>query len=221
MSPTHDILLVTLGGTIESFYTPKFQGIGQADGTPEIVPLAKHAGDSVVPAALDRLGYADHYDHLALAMRDSKHNTTHELDAFMYTLVEHGYKKVVVVQGTDTMPVQARYVQRRLHEWGLEDCTVVFTGAMGPLRDAQQQWRDPEQDTYKNDGWHNLSAAMGDVAREPAGVYVRIAPGPHPHKADEIRKFVALGAPDANGVRSVVDSGFVADDPARHRDVRF
>jgi len=225
MTDMEKTLVLTLGGTIESFYAPHPTAIGESDGTPEHVPMAPHAHNSVIPAALDKLGYGGQFVHVPVAMRDSKANSTAELDHALMCIAQSDATRVIVVQGTDTMPVHARYMQRRLLEWGAEQGmdqkTIIFTGAMGPLRDADKAWRNPQEVPYKNDGWHNLSAAMIDAKREAPGVYIRMEKGPHPWHANEVSKYVHLGEPNASGVREVIDSGFVQDAPEKHQDIVF
>lgn len=208
------ILVITLGGTIEALYNPE-------EGTPEYVPVPQRVEDTAIPEALRRLGLQDRCDVYPLAMQDSKQVTTDSLDHIMDYMARSDYARVVIVQGTDTMPVHARYLKRRMAEWGahggMDEKTVLLTGAMNPLRDKHGQWRDPEGP--RNDGWQNLRMAVADAAGTQPGVYVEIGNGPQ--EADTIHKYVELSEPDANGVRKVVRSGFMADNPARHREEGF
>ena len=101
---------------------------------------------------------------------------------------------------------------------GMDQKTIVLTGAMGPLRYGNGHWRNPAQVKTLNDGWKNLALALEDVHQASPGVYVEMGQGPW--EADGIRKQVQVDAPGTRTAK-VVHSGFVADDPARHRIIPF
>lgn len=213
--PDEKTLVITTGGTIESFYNSE-------EGTPHYVPLPDRAEDTCIPAALEKMGLGDDVDTYPLAMKDSKEVTTDILDHVMWKAATEGYTRIVIVHGTDTMPVHARYLKRRMaeygSEYGMDETSIVFTGAMGPLRDKHVAWREPETHTECNDGWHNLRRALQDVQTVKPGVYVEMGDGPH--EADAICKNVEVDNPGSRTAK-VMHSGFVADDPARHIRERF
>ncbi|MFM9890027.1 MAG: asparaginase domain-containing protein [Rickettsiales bacterium] len=204
------ILLVTTGGTIEAMYNPE-------EGTPFYVPVPKSAHDTCIPAALHKMGFTANVDTYPLAMKDSKEVTTEMLDHILWKAATEGYQRIVIVHGTDTMPVHARYLKRRIAEYGAEygmdEKSFVFTGAMGPLRDKRGEWRDPEAHPEYNDGWVNLGLALRDTGAVAPGVYVEMGNGAK--EADTIGKHVEVDLP-GNHAAKVVHSGFVADDPTRH-----
>lgn len=205
-------LVVVTGGTIEAMYDPK-------DGTPSLVPLPKSAEDSAIPAALERLGLRGHCDILPVAMKDSKEVITAHLDHILAHVAEHGYDKIVIVHGTDTMPLHAQYLKRQIAEYGswggMNEKRFVLTGAMYPLRYEDGTLRPGGE---KNDGPRNLAMAMKDVETVPAGVFVERGQGPQ--EADTIRKW-RVTKKDETGKEWVEKSGFGQDDPARHKIERF
>lgn len=182
-------LIVTTGGTIESFYDHE-------DGTPPIVPLEDHANQTVIPTALAGMGLAGNCDYLKLAMLDSNYLLPSHFSAVLDRIAAGGYKRVVIVHGTDTMPPHGEQLQQMLAERGMAEPTIVITGAMRPLRGKGKQWRTPEH----TDGWENLRLAMADAASCPPGVYIEYGQGPK--DPSKIEKFKEV----ENG--RVVRSGF-------------
>lgn len=207
-------LVILTGGTIEALYDP-------AHGTPYYVPVPARVEDSAIPGALEKLGLRDACDIYPLRMKDSKQITTADLDHILVTLAEGDYNAAVVVHGTDTMPIHARYLKRRLAEYGAEqgmdDKRIIFTGAMYPLRDAQGQWRDPAVSPQMNDGWENLRRAVAQAPNAAPGVYLEMGQGLW--DADSVTKHVQTenDRPDTK----VRHSEFQRLDPERTRDVRF
>lgn len=195
------ILVVTTGGTIEALYNPE-------EGTPHHVPVPGSRHESCIPAALAKMGVDAGCEFWPLDMRDSKKIITATLDAVLARAGEEDFRRVVIVHGTDTMPANARYMERRVAEWGAEramdERVFVFTGAMSPLRDKHGQWRDA------SDGWENLRRALHDTAEAKPGVYVEMGQGPQSPRS--IKKTVVA----EGGV--VKHSAFVADDPERHEE---
>lgn len=194
------ILVVTLGGTIESFYDPE-------NYTPQNVPLAGDPQHTIIPAALAKMGLAERCDFLPLGMRDSKFGTPEELDRLVAHLEAHPYPRVLVIEGTDRMAPHGVMLQQKLQEAGLARTQVVITGAMHPLRDAQKQWREPAQTVEKNDGWANLRMALHDLKRGiPDGVYLRMGRSFWP--ASRVTKEVQTET--RGNISVVVQSGFRA-----------
>jgi L-asparaginase/Glu-tRNA(Gln) amidotransferase subunit D len=199
------ILVIITGGTIEALYNPE-------EGTPYFVPVPTSVKESCIPQALIELGFSPStYDICPLTMKDSKKVTTDALDFILNHAIEKQYDKVVVVHGTDTMPIHARYLEDRLEQWGSEHnanlLRIVLTGAMQPLRDKHGHWRP------QSDGWENLRRAMDDVKTQPPGVYIEMGKGPW--KADQVDKKVSA----TDGV--VRSSGFVDAPAERFRDESF
>jgi L-asparaginase/Glu-tRNA(Gln) amidotransferase subunit D len=208
-------LVVTTGGTIEAQYNPE-------DGTPHYVPVAVTANETCIPAALKKMGLDGQADVYPLAMKDSKEVTTAMLDHILWKAASDGYDCIVIVHGTDTMPLHARYLKRRVAEYGaaygVDQKCFILTGAMGPLRDKEGAWREPTEHLKFNDGWHNLRQSLKHVNAQAAGVYVTM--GDVPKEADTIDKKVEVDMPGSRTAQ-VVHSGFVADDPARHIETPF
>jgi L-asparaginase/Glu-tRNA(Gln) amidotransferase subunit D len=205
MRKPKNILVVTLGGTIESFYNPE-------EYTPEDVPLEASAGATVIPKAMEKLGIARGCDFYPLAMRDSKKSDLTEFDALVDHIKSHHYQRILVIEGTDRMAPHGVHLEQALKAAGLGDRQVVVTGAMGPLRDKHKQWREPTEDAQrtvseKRDGWFNLRMAVHDLKRGiPSGVYLRM--GREFWPASRITKDIEL---DRSGpVNTVTSSGFRA-----------
>jgi len=167
------ILVITLGGTIESHYDP-------AKGTPKNVPQEM---GSYIPQALDYLGLSPQCETHFICLKDSKKVNADDLRKTANIIKNHpNFNKVVVVQGTDTMPDNARDLEHRLRRLGVRDKTLIFTGAMEPLRDEKGQLRE------NSDGLVNLKQAFEAAQNQPAGSYVVI--DHQCRKADDISKFV-------------------------------
>ena len=215
-------LVVITGGTIESYYEPE-------KGTPYHVPLEHEPKDSVIPKAMDMLGVGDQCDYLPLCIKDSKENTLlPEMDALLQHVAQKGYKKVIVVQGTDTMPPRAQELKHRWSDWesygGMDGVRVVFTGAMQPLRTHNTpdgSFRGllpdgtPDLDHPACDGWRNLQKAFDDVQQAAPGVYLEMGQGPW--DPNEVRKDVVTDkhGPDAK----VIGSKFVHTPGVRQDDL--
>lgn len=206
----HRTLVITTGGTIEAMYNPE-------EGTPHYVPVPTSAEDTCIPAALKKMGLADNVDFYPLAMKDSKEVTTSMLEHILWKVASEGYSSIVIVHGTDTMPAHARYLKRRIadygDEYGMQAKSFIFTGSMGPLRGRDGVWREPHIFKTLNDGWTNLDCALKDVHGVKPGVYLEMGHGPK--EADTIRKYVEVDQP-GNRAATVTHSGFVDDNPSRH-----
>ena len=162
------ILVLTMGGTIDA---------AAYESTPvDVAPLER----SLVPEALDALGYAGKYEIVHLCRKDSKYMSSADLeDAAYHILCRPDIDHVVITHGTDTMPQHARFLHHKLQEWNVEPGkTIVFTGAMKPLTHG------PE-----SDGWRNLQVAMDNISRYAEGVHI-VMHGRHIH-IDGARKDLA------------------------------
>lgn len=165
MQPASTIHIITTGGTIESFYNPEH-------GTPSRVPVGER---SCIPAALERLGYLDGYVHEPLFLRDSNEFSDADCERMYRAIIDSPLQRVLVVHGTDTMPVHAQELQRRIDllppDHPAHQKTVLFTGGMGPLRDAQGVWRNQAR------AWEVLDKAMDGVREQAAGVWLEMGMG--------------------------------------------
>ena len=176
-------LVVITGGTIDAMYSPE-------EGTPYLVPVPRAVADSSIPAALERLHLSAQCDIWPLAMIDSKSMPDTLLDTIFNRIVTEGYLSAVIVHGTDTITRSGCYLKTKLSaakaeaaaNLTLQQCRMVLTGAMYPLRDDKGAWRGlgpddvPILDAPLCDGWGNLARALADGAdtRLAPGVYVRI-----------------------------------------------
>ncbi len=201
---THERILVFItGGTIDAQYDP-------AVATPYHVPVPATTSESAVPEAMRRMGIDRHCDFYRYCMKDSKDITDGDMDEMLHIAEAGEYDKVLFVTGTDRMAELGQYVERMAAARGagspLEHKTFLFTGAMGPLRNAKGALRNPERITLKNDGWSNLRAAVEDLEHGDMkpGAYVRM--GEHLWPAYGVKKVVHLDGtgPDAK----VTDSEF-------------
>jgi L-asparaginase len=115
-----DVVLITTGGTIEKTYD-------EFDGSLE------NRGTSIKNRILSklRLPYTNIVVH-ALLSKDSLYMTDEDRDLICQTIVEDLKKKapIVILHGTDTMELSARYCYERIKN---VDVAVVFTGAMIPM----------------------------------------------------------------------------------------
>lgn len=215
-------LVVITGGTIESYYRPE-------EFTPYRVPLDHAPKDSVIPKAMQMLGVDHGCDYYPLCIKDSKENTLlPEMDGLLHHIAQHGYRKVIVVQGTDTMPSRAQALKHRLSDWethgGMDAVRVIFTGAMTPLRtenkpDGAFRGLDenghPDLHAQDCDGWLNLRLSYEDTQTVKPGVYIEMGQGPW--DPNEVRKDVQTDRPGP-GAR-VIGSKFVHTPGVRQDDV--
>jgi L-asparaginase/Glu-tRNA(Gln) amidotransferase subunit D len=212
MQENNKTLVVITGGTIEALYDPD-------KGTPYFVPVPDSAEDSCIPAALKELGHdPKSFDVMPLSMLDSKKVWVRSMETILAHATQEGYTKVMVVHGTDTMPSHARYLERRLEEYGQEfgadQLRIVFTGGMQPLRDSDGTWHARD----KVDGWRNLQRAMEDLQREAPGVYIEMGEGPwKPKRVDKHVQTDGEGKPDSK----VLSSGFVHLPPDSYTEISF
>jgi hypothetical protein len=219
MQGNEKTLIVITGGTIESSYNPE-------EATPYHVPLTHAPQDSVIPAAMQMLGLTERRcDYYPLCIKDSKETwLPGHMEALIHHIADQGYTKLVIVQGTDTMPAMAQAFAHRLNDWegraGLDRLRVVFTGAMTPLRDKHQQWRGldahgtPELENKNCDGWGNLRLAYEDAQNAKPGIYIEMGQGPWP--AHEVRKDVTL---DRNRPSTTVQQSSFVHTPGKPQEI--
>ena len=234
-------LVVITGGTIEAGYNPE-------EVTPFNVPMPPTVEGSAIPELLKKLGGTDDVDCLKLGMTDSKSmaivgqplGTKTMIDAILHHAIHKHYDRVIIVQGTDTMPEHAQYLKARIaeladYETSAEHKIFVFTGAMAPLRDKHWHFRDESV----SDGWVNMRRALQDVHAQTPGVYVQMGDyvetlqGGHlpekpvrkfiqgPWRADAIAKHVDTKRHPVTHVEQVVRSGFVVNNPALNQERQF
>lgn len=149
-------LVITTGGTIESFYNPEIF-------TPANVPLEK---PSIIPAAMEKLGLGEDCDFYHLCMEDSKRVFPDHMKHIAAYLAEHNdeYDKVMIVHGTDTIAIHGRLLKSYLQQYDVTGKSIIFAAAMTPLRDKDKNWRE------HSDGWNHLQLAFDALQKEQPGV---------------------------------------------------
>lgn len=160
MNLRKNILVITTGGTIESFY----------DGeTPTNVPLKL---PTIIPEAIKRA----HLDtrarfsfHADICHKDSADISESEIEKIADVIRQHPEQRdVLIVCGTSQMAPIGRKIEYLLGED--HGHRIVFTGAMTPLRHEDKQWRND------SDGWRNLEMAVSVLQGNELenGVYMLI-----------------------------------------------
>lgn len=164
------VLVLTTGGTIDA---------EPYDQRPvNVTPLAQ----SIIPEALDRLGVGQNCTVREVCRKDSKEVGEAELRDILAILRDAPERHILIVQGTDTMPHNARLFQTLLSaQDGLARHVVVFTGAMEPLSNGPH-----------SDGWENLRVAVEKGAHYAPGVHIVM----HGRRLDPAR---AVKIPARNG----------------------
>jgi len=144
-----DILFVMTGGTIdaEAYPDPKRP-------PKKAFPLR----DSLVPQAVEELGYADDCRFFQWMMKDSKDFSPAEIYAMSVFIEQRRAQHIIITHGTDRMPENSRELAKRMQGSGK---VVIFTGAMLPLSNGRM-----------SDAYDNLRYAIETIERLPAGVHV-------------------------------------------------
>ena len=158
-------LVIATGGTIDSAYDPTF-------GTPVYVPTPK---TSAIPYALKELGWKDEDFHFEYFYHeDSQHLHQQQMHTIAHYLKQHPeYDKVIITHGTDTAPRNGRYLSELMdYADGSPSRTIIFCGAMKPLRMISDSAGDVYLNRAVTDGWGNLELAMKNVHTQPPGVYL-------------------------------------------------
>ena len=150
------ILLISTGGTFNKIYNPK-------NGTLDIDVNSK---------ALEDISkkWLCEFEVINIISKDSLDIDNHDRLELLATISHSAYEHIIVIHGTDTMELSAKYIE----ETELEKY-IVFTGAMVPYS------IDPIEATA------NLALALGYIQNlEQHGVY--IAMNGLAGKADQIKK---------------------------------
>ena len=96
------------------------------------------------------------YNMVEIINKDSLDFTKKDRKLLLETINNSNYKKIIVIHGTDTLNISAKYVDKKL-----KNKTVVFTGAMVPY------------DMNNSEAAANLGSAVGYVSViKESGVYV-------------------------------------------------
>ena len=202
MTQQNSIYVACTGGTIDSFYNPE-------DGVPHYVP---QDGETAVPSGLEHIGKKEDCVIRHYGTYDSKDLYEMRDDVIREIITDAmnaGHNKVLITMGTDTMPQTARYTRDLLHKYGEKgrNMTVVFTGSMVPLRDAEKEFRET------SDGVENLEFAINALQGEHKGVFVAM----HANGEDRtmllnpefLHKKVYTDGADGDRNANVTGSGFL------------
>lgn len=114
---SHQILVVTTGGTIEKDY---FDALSEY----QIV-------DSVIPALLERARVVSPFRVVELLRKDSLDLTDADRADIVQQVADAPESRIVITHGTDTMTQTAKVLAARV-----PDKTIVLTGAFAPARFA-------------------------------------------------------------------------------------
>lgn len=109
-----DILVITVGGTIDKVYF---------DATSEY-----EVGEPTVPHVYQGALVTLEYEVLPLMRKDSLEMTSADRDLVRETCTRVTQKNILITHGTDTMAETAEALL------GIEGKTIVLTGAMAPAR---------------------------------------------------------------------------------------
>ncbi|GAB2513673.1 asparaginase domain-containing protein [Pseudoxanthomonas sangjuensis] len=135
-----ELLIVTTGGTIDKIYFDDKSDY--------------QVGDPQIGQILKELGVAFRFTVIPIVRKDSLHLTGADRELVRATIAAQPAKHVLITHGTDTMVDTARALS------GIEDKTIVLTGALNPAR------------FRGSDAEFNIGCAVGAVQSLPPGVYI-------------------------------------------------
>ena len=134
------MLIVTTGGTIDKVYFDDKSDY--------------QVGEPQIGRILEELGVAFRFRVIPLIRKDSLHIGAADRELLRATIAAQDEDKVLVTHGTDTMVDTAKVLA------GLDDKTIVMTGALSPAR------------FRGSDAEFNIGCAIGAVQSLPPGVYI-------------------------------------------------
>jgi len=134
------LLIVTTGGTIDKIYFDDKSDY--------------QVGDPQIGRILEELGVAFRFTVIPIIRKDSLHITEGDRELLRATIAAQPTRHVLVTHGTDTMVDTAKVLA------GLDDKTIVMTGALNPAR------------FRGSDAEFNIGTAVGAVQSLPPGVYI-------------------------------------------------
>jgi len=144
-----DILFIMTGGTIDA------EGYADPEHPPKnAIPLK----DSLVPMAVEELGYAPDCRFFQWMMKDSKDFTEVEIYALSVFIRQRRASHIIVTHGTDRMAQTAGELQKQLKD---AQKTIILTGSMLPLANGSA-----------SDAPANLRFAIETIEQLPPGVHV-------------------------------------------------
>ncbi len=137
----NDVLILSTGGTFNKVYNPK---TGNLD-----IDIQ----NSAVKTVQER--WMSQYSYDAIINKDSLDFTDKEREELCEYIRNTYYKKIVIIHGTDTMDLSAKYLAKHI-----TDKCIVFCGAMVPFS------IDPIEATA------NLAMALGYIKNAKNGIYI-------------------------------------------------
>ena len=139
------IHFVITGGTMDSSY----------DGTKDTVVPDKH---SSIPSFIKSLKLYEKTKFTEVCMKDSRELTQANLKTIAKTIQESPCKKIIITQGTYTLPDIAKQLKANLKR---SDQTIVFTSSTIPLTGFSP-----------SDAPFNLGYSIAKVQELKPGIYV-------------------------------------------------
>ena len=138
--PMQELLVVTTGGTIDKIYFDDKSDF--------------QVGEPQIGRILEELGVAFRFTVIPIIRKDSLHIDEGDRMLIRAAIAAQPARHVLITHGTDTMVDTARVLA------GLEDKTIVLTGALNPAR------------FRGSDAEFNIGTAVGAVQSLPPGVYI-------------------------------------------------
>jgi len=134
------LLIITTGGTIDKIYFDDKSDY--------------QIGEPQISLILNAMNVAFKFEVKAVLRKDSLHLNEQDRLLIREAILQSDIRHVLITHGTDTMVETAAVLK------GLNDRTIVLTGALNPAR-----FRD-------SDAVFNIGCAVGAVQCLPPGVYI-------------------------------------------------
>lgn len=135
-----ELLIVTTGGTIDKIYFDDKSDF--------------QVGDPQIGHILEELGVQFRFNVIPIIRKDSLYISDADRELIRATIAAQSARHVLITHGTDSMVATAQVLK------GIEDKTIVLTGALNPAR------------FRGSDAEFNIGCAVGAVQSLPAGVYI-------------------------------------------------
>lgn len=135
-----ELLIVTTGGTIDKIYFDDKSDF--------------QVGDPQIGHILEELGVQFRFNVIPIIRKDSLYISDADRELIRATIAAQSTRHVLITHGTDSMVATAQVLK------GIEDKTIVLTGALNPAR------------FRGSDAEFNIGCAVGAVQSLPAGVYI-------------------------------------------------
>jgi len=136
-----DILILSTGGTFNKIYNPINGNLDIDSSNKALKKIQKH--------------WLSNFNYDSIINKDSLEFTNQDRETLKEYIKKSSYKKIVVIHGTDTMHLSAKY----LADANLKKA-IIFTGAMTPF----------SIDTIEATA--NLAQALGYIKNTKDGVYI-------------------------------------------------